>query len=485
MHLQSDSPFEANLLVQTLTLYYYYLDSVKSEQDGVGYIIGRIGQYYKAYPEAEGKHFYIKLDTVEVHHLLASFKYYRSINEGQKTETEEKSFARLEAIAEEYLELFGDFKITEELTLNLFDQYKKELAVYCQNLIDGHVKGGNQEIYVFSIQTFPGHHYQLPKMNSVKSLHEMSDGDGFIEAAEKGYASELYNPACFDIEGESHDEYQKIESEIEELFNQFYELTDEYSINNYKDGSTEYAELKRLEDLANYLFLSNSVDVINSLNFEELNKSNIFCALVSSYEFSEEEFYTQAKKTIPEEKFSKIFPNAFRVVEDYINFDKTTPAETATYLISYIKDFHMNTVPKGRFYTYEKVYEYQDKLKNYEVIVDNEILNIVEDIVRAAQPNPHNPEEIHFINLFSKEGHLCSDLLSVLHEVENYECTTQKRLVEIFKKVIIGMKPSLQHLSFLHRDLAMAIHNTDKLKYSKLVYDLETSYLKNTQDYVM
>ena len=363
----------------------------------------------------------------------------------------------------------------EEVVFDLYNQYKQELKKYCEQALKFHIENGNEEVYVFALQLFPGHHYQLATMNTTESIKNYSGSNP--------YQDELYNPACFDCEFEAHELYEKVENNIRDLHSQFFELTDEYSEESFSKESKEYLEIKQLEKLAGDLFVKNSVDVINSLDFSLLNKSEKFCAIIDSHEFTENDFYRYAQLTIPEIQFNKVFPNAFRIAEDYLDFSSSTSTEIVQYYLKYISDFYLGTVPRDRYYTEEKVYEYCDKLLNYQELIDIEIISIIEKIVLEANPNPHNQIETFFISMFSPEGLLANRLLWTLKEVNSFSEGSQARLVELFKKVITGMKPSVEYPSFIHRDLALVIKKTDQLKYPELEFDPETSYLINMEDF--
>ena len=143
----------------------------------------------------------------------------------------------------------------------------------------------------------------------------------------------------------------------------------------------------------------------------------------------------------------------------------------------------MGTVPAGRYYTEDKVYEYCDEILNYPELLDMEVLPMIEEIVMGAKPNPHNPEEKFFISMFSPEGALANRLLWTLKETSSFSDEAQRRLVDLFKKVITGMKPSVEYPSFIHRDLALVIKQTNPKKYPDLEFDPESSYLTNLKKF--
>jgi len=498
MHLEAKTPQECEFLITCLETYFGVwlqleknadqtadeLEVVKKDLQEIAGILVRFSQYFEAYPEAKDKHFYTKLEKHEVEHLLQAFNILTRVRKDELSEQHQQLIAAYTEKADKFINDFCNVVYDEALVKKLFKNYKAELKNYCNSAIAEHVEDGNEEVYVFAIQSFPGHHYQLATMNTVESLHAMADGNGFEEAATYGYHSELYNPACFDIECVSPDTYDEAEEQVKELNNQFYELTDEYSDSSYKEGTIEHANIEALASLSDQLFIEIAVEVLKEIDFSPLNQSKAFCAIVASHEFTEDEFYTYAKQTVPADKFDSIFPNADRREEDYIDFEASTPEQIVTYLLNYLKDFNLKTIPEDRYYTSAKVYEYNLFLTDYPVLIDHELLLILEEIVAGAKPNPNNPEETHFLNMFSNEGKLFSDLLSVLSESETFAEQTQGRLIAMFKKIITGMVPSTQHPTFAHRDLAVAILSTDKEKYPELEYDLETSYLKNVNDYL-
>ena len=86
--------------------------------------------------------------------------------------------------------------------------------------------------------------------------------------------------------------------------------------------------------------------------------------------------------------------------------------------------------------------------------------------------------------MFSKEGRLFSELIQILEKSEIFAGETQVRLINMYKKVIIGMIPSHKYPTMAHRELAFAIYNTDNKKYPKPELDIETTYLKNIEDYL-
>ncbi|BCE00487.1 hypothetical protein [Marinicellulosiphila megalodicopiae] len=482
MHFEADTPQKYNFLYSNLLSYFLHLEKSNQALDIIAPMISRIVAYREAYPETIDKFFYIKLSAPEVVVLIESFDFFTKQNKVDEETLDIISYYT--ELANEYQDDFAQLEFSEAVIHNFFDTYKQELQIYCQNTIDTHVEEGNEPVYVFCIQSFPGHHYKLATMNTVKSLHEMAGKDGLEEAATEGYNSELYNPACFEMESPSHDEYDKAENAIRELYEQLYDATSDFNENSFEEGTAEYEAIKKFEKLAYERFDTDSIDVLNNLNFEKLNKSDNFCAILYSHEDSEDDFYLNAQKTIPEDKFATIFPNAFKVPEDYIDFETATEAEIVTYLVTYIKDYYMKTVPDGRNYTPNKVYEYQKKLRTYKKLIDDEILDVVERIIDRAKPNPNDPEEIHYVNLFTKRGSVCSDLLSILLRVRVYKQTTQDRLISIYKKVIIGKKPSDDQSAFLHRDLAFLIYRTDTNKYPEVDFDFEKNYVNNMHDYI-
>ncbi|MEZ8187466.1 hypothetical protein ACED29_16760 [Shewanella sp. 5S214] len=499
MELEAKSIEECDFLITTLDTYFGVLLEMealhqrlpielaltkKALQEVAG-LCQKIDQYHQAYPETKGRYFYTKLNNSEVEHLIQSCEIVSKINKDNIKQKHEPFIAYYTKQAKQFINEFCDPFYDESLVIKFFDKYKIELKKDCDSAIVQHVEEGNKQVYVFAIQSFPGHYYQVVTMNTVTSLHSMSGENGFKEAATYGYNSELYNPACFDIECERSEQYDQAEKKVAELFIQLYELTDQGSARSYKTGTLEYEKALYLQELANKLFINISIDILKVVDFSPLNQSDSFCAIIASHEFSEEEFYTYAKETIPTEKFNSIFPNANKCGQDYIDFNVSNTDEIVTYLLLYIKDFYLNTIPNDRYYTDNKVFEYSEKLINYGELIESKILFLLEEIVNNLQPNPNNNEEKHFLCLFAKENRLFGDLLRILSQLETFSEGTQQRLIKMYKTIIIGMSPSTQHPSYAHCDLAFAIFRTDENKYPQLDYDLETSYLKNINDYAI
>ena len=447
-------------------------------------ILGRIDQYYAAHPTAIDKYFFTELDRLEAETFLQSLDVFTRVNKNNITEEQNEIIQNYMGAATGFLERTSSSNLTEAYVIDLFDTYKKELKIYCEKAIKQYVADANYEVYVFAIQSFPNHYYQLVTMNSVEALHSMSQGDGFKEAATYGFESELYNPACFDIEIGGHDRFDEVESHISDLFGEFYNLTNEYNDNSFKAGSQEYDHIIKLDELARELFVKVGIEVLQEVDFSTLNRSDNFCAVMASHEFSIEESYEYAKQTIPEDQFDKIFPNAYRVEEDYLDLDNAEPNEIIEYLISYINDFYHGTVPEGRYYTESKVYEYVSRLQEFGARIHDKAVMVLENIVKNAPAHPEHKDEKCFICMFSNEGKVFSHLVDAMAETDGFSKDIQSRLVEMFKTVTNGMKPSNKYPTFAHRDLAIVIHATDKAKYPEIKCDLETSYLSNIDDYL-
>ncbi len=499
MHLTAETATQSSVIVNVLSGYFKLIEELKSETElsesdkedaeerlvNTGNVLNKIIQYKEAYPD-ENDSFYIKLNQNELVCLLHSIDFYLKIQDVQVTEEERSILNDLHQEGVEFLERFDESKLDESFVRTLFSTYKAELKRYCEASIEQHVDEGNDEVYVFAIYTFPGHHYNLVTMNTVESLHRDSTGDGFEEAASKGFHTELYNPACFDIHCDAFapDEFENVESDVKELFEMFFELTSEHSDEAYEEDTEEYAKIVALQSLAYELFLQNNIEVLQEVNFEPLNQSHNFCAIVCAYDFSEEEFYGYAKQTIPEEKFPLIFRNAGRVAEDYIDFASASEDEISTYIIEYIKDFYLDTVPTGRYYTEEKVYAYADQLHEIKSGMDDKILTLVERFVAESKPHPANPNQKHYLSIFMPEGRITGHLLGALAESTDFMENTQARVMALLKMVTDGIDLSLPCLTSLPREFANILVKTDPERFPDMEYDLEHMNLTNVSAYL-
>lgn len=498
MHLLAENSTECEFLLEVLGAHFgvwrelekQYEDS-DSERHAVvlglqqvGNILDQIYGYQESYPETKGTYFYTELGFDQAERLLQSFDVFIRIKKNKLAYDQQRLLNKYRSQVEAFVRDFSPEKLDETYVKDLFEEYQRELQAYCELAISDHINNGNEAVYVFALQYFPGHHYQLATMNTLRAMYQMSQGNAVSEAAAQGFDSEFYNPACFDVECSTPDTYSAIEQRIRQLYMQFFYLTNEYGERSYQQGSPEYKKIKQLSTLCDNLFIETSIKVLNQVDFSGLNRADIFCAIIASHELSAEEFYRYAKQTVAQEKFSQIFPNADRVEKDYVDLKNASAQAAVQYMVNYIKDFHRAEVPAGRYYTQNKVYEYIVRLCQYPRLADDEVLSILEEVVEQAKPNPNNGNEQCFISMFSSEGKLFSDLLRVLAGFDEFAAGTQQRLIHMYQKVTSGMQASINYPSFAHRDLAIAIAKTDPDKYPALEYDTETNYLKNIDDYL-
>ena len=316
MHLETKTVDEYEFLINTLNTYFTVslelsdspdlppndLEIVKQDLQIVAGLLQQIERYHEAYPETKNKFFYTDLNNNEVEQLLKALHVFHKVNNGKLTEQQSLFLKHYTDEANIFIRDFCNVVYDESLVRGLFDKYKIALKNHCKDAVLKHIEQGNKQVYVFALQAFPGHAYQLATMNTVTSqqlmLNQSEPGDDFD--------SELYNPACFDIECEYSEEYKYAESQIKALFDQLYELNE----TRYEVGTKEFEEIDALYDLAYTLFIESSLDALKTTDFDKLNKTEMFCAIVASHEFSEYEFYALAKHTIPEKIFSQLFPDA-------------------------------------------------------------------------------------------------------------------------------------------------------------------------------
>ncbi|MBG9998319.1 hypothetical protein I6E72_05010 [Pseudoalteromonas sp. NSLLW24] len=278
-------------------------DLVIVEQDLqiVAELLQQIEAYHKAYPQTKNKFFYTKLNNSEVEQLLKALHVFHKVNNGKLTEQQNLFLKHYTDEANIFMRDFCNVVYDESLVRGLFNKYKIALKNHCEDAVLKHIEQGNKQVYVFALQAFPGHAYQLATMNTVTSQQLMLNQS----EPDDDFDSELYNPACFDIECECSEEYKYAESQIKALFDQLYELNETHC----EDGTKEFEEIDALYDLAYVLFIESSLYALKTTDFDTLNKTDMFCAIVALHEFSEYEFYALAKHTI-HAKFDQIFPDA-------------------------------------------------------------------------------------------------------------------------------------------------------------------------------
>lgn len=461
------------------------LDLLEKELEEVAVIIFRIEDYHKAYPDTKDNYFYTKLSNEETKHFIRSIDIYRNTHKDKLLAEESECLDFFLKQAENFVDSFVDVEYSQEYVLSLLDDYKRELKGYCESSIERIVENGNPEIYVFYLQTFPGHHYQLVAANTVEGMSsESSKMDPFEEARYYGYDSELYNPACAAIEARYTEAFDVVSKRVEELFGQFYTMTDSYG-DGFEKGSSEYENIKKLEALANRLIIEHSVTVLNEVDFSKLNRSENFCALIASHEFSKEEFYTLAKRTIPQDQFDNIFPNAFREALDYIDLENCSEDEKASYLVQYITDYSLQTIPDGRYYTSDKAYSYQRILSRIGCEKDKYILEKLEKLIEDAPVNPKDPSVKYYINLFTNEGRLFTDLMNAYRRTKDFSSGVEERFVELFKKTIVGYNLKDDRDCIVGpSSIASILHQINPQKYPTPDFDLESMMIKNYQEFL-
>ncbi|WP_166109297.1 hypothetical protein [Pseudoalteromonas sp. Z9A5] len=315
MHLETKTIDEYEFLINTLNTHFAVslelsnspdlppndLVIVNKDLQIIAELLQQIKRYHEAYPETKNKFFYTDLNNNEVEQLLKALHVFHKVNNGKLTEQQNLFLKHYTDEANIFMRDYCNVVYDESLVRGLFDKYKIALKNHCEDAVLKHIEQGNEPVYVFALQAFPGNAYQLATMNTVASQQLM------LNQSELGddLNSELYNPACFDIECACSEEYKYAESQIKALFDQLYELNE----TRYEVGTKEFEEIDALYDLAYVLFIESSLYALKTTDFDTLNKTDMFCAIVASHEFSEYEFYALAKHTIPE-KFDQIFPDA-------------------------------------------------------------------------------------------------------------------------------------------------------------------------------
>ncbi len=493
MHLTAETATKSAIIVNALFGYFKLMEELindatlsgneKEEAEerltNTATILNTIVQYKEAYPD-ENDYFYIKLNKSDILCLLNSIESYLTLQGSDVSEEARGILDDLYQEGVEFLENFDESKLDEAFVRSLFGAYKNALKSYCEESIEQHVEEGNDEVYVFAISGSPEHHYNLVMMNTVESLHSNSVGDGFEEAAKKGYQSELYNPACFEIECEPSDEFESIEEDVKELFEQFYELTNEYSDEAYKKGTEEYENIIALQSLAYELFSKNSIEVLQEVDFEALNQSHNFCAIVRGYETSEEEFYEYAKQTIPADKIALIFPAAEHGIQDYIDFEQASNKEIIEYCVQYLQDVYLDNVPEGRYYNQEKAINNLFHLEEMGTEKDDPILSAIESFIYHPRALREGEDE----HSFPPETTIASLLLMRLSHSKVFSADTQQRLVAMLQAISTSNEPILAFFSLIQHQFIKVIMRTEPGKYPKLETDPETYVVTNTSEYL-
>lgn len=338
----------------------------------------------------------------------------------------------------------------------------------------------NKDLYAFIVDVRPHHHYSLLGISNLQSYAQFVEQGNFSTADLLGFNGRKYDIDNFPFRVEGGESLDDLSSELSEASSEYYDVI---SYPEVFPGDSVLAErlAKKLTDQHMQIHVEVLKAVLPSLM--SLNVTDDFVAFVSaSWDLNEEEAIALARQTIDEQHFEKAFQSARFITDESIDLSN------AEDILHKLTKHYLGTEPGEPILHHKLVSKLEHALNDFRPGIDDKLVDLIEQRIQEASPDPENANEKHYISLFDKDGAFLSTLSHPFFDNTQGNAAVEDRLVALLGKLCAEpyKKKNNEHtMSCAPWTIAQILHALNETRFPPAHSCPTTFYLENYKRFLI